>query len=196
MARRRPSRSLSAEELELWRRTAKGFRPLDETRLKRLEAFEPAKAPAASRPKPAPGPVKAGAAQRDPDPKIKPPTDRSNDRRLRRGRFEVEARLDLHGLTRTKARRALLGFLKRAQGNGLRQVLVITGKGAGARAQDRRRFEPWNPDAPNLPGVIRRSFTQWMAEPEFSALVAGYAEAHRRHGGSGAFYVMVRRLAG
>ena len=192
MARRPPPRPLSADELELWRRTAKGFRPLDETRLKRLENFEPAKTESRLRPKPSSGPVKAGAAQRDPDPKIKAPTDRSNDRRLRRGRFEVEARLDLHGLTRTKARRELLGFLRRAQANGLRQVLVITGKGAGARAQDRRKFEPWDPEAPNLPGVIRRSFTQWMAEPDFAALVAGYAEAHRRHGGSGAFYVMVR----
>ena len=192
MARRPPKRPLSAEELELWRRTARAFRPLDETRLKRLEDFEPSTPDPSARPKPAPGPVKAGAVMRDRDPGPKAPADRSNDRRLRRGRFEVEARLDLHGLTRAKARRELLGFLRRAQRDGLRHVLVITGKGAGARAQDRRKFEPWDPEAPNLPGVIRRSFTQWMTEPDFAPLAAGYAEAHRRHGGSGAFYVMVR----
>jgi DNA-nicking Smr family endonuclease len=192
MTRRPAPRSLSAEERELWRRTAKGFRPLDDTRLKRLEDPAPTSVQPGVKPKPQTGPVKAGAVRRDLEPALKPPPDRSSDRRLRRGRFEVEARLDLHGLTRNKARRELLGFLRRAQANGLRQVLVITGKGAGARAQDRRKFEPWDPEAPNLPGVIRRSFTQWMAEPDFANLVSGYAEAHRRHGGSGAFYVMVR----
>lgn len=180
MSRRRPSsRVLSQEEQELWRRTAKGFRPLDETRLKRLEALDPPRFDGDARPAPQPGPAR-------------PPADRSRDRRLRRGQFEVEARLDLHGLTRAKARRELLSFLRRARANGLRQVLVITGKGANARALDRRRFEPWDPEAPSLPGVIRRSFTQWMAEAEFAEVVAGYAEAHRRHGGAGAFYVMVR----
>lgn len=192
MARRPPPRSLSEEERELWRRTAKGFRPLDEARLKRLESPEPQTAKPGARPKPQGGAVKAGADRRDPEPQVRAPADRSSDRRLRRGRFEVEARLDLHGLTRAKARRELLTFLRRARGNGLRQVLVITGKGANARALDRRKFEPWDPEAPNLPGVIRRSFTQWMIEPDFSELVSGYSEAHRRHGGSGAFYVIVR----
>lgn len=192
MARRPPPRPLSEEERELWRRTARGFRPLDDARLKRLEAPEPLSTEPGARPKPQGGAVKAGAARRDPEPRIGAPADRSGDRRLRRGRFEVEARLDLHGLTRAKARRELLAFLRRAQGNGLRQVLVITGKGANARALDRRKFEPWDPEAPNLPGVIRRSFTDWMTEPDFAELVSGYSEAHRRHGGSGAFYVLVR----
>jgi DNA-nicking Smr family endonuclease len=44
-----------------------------------------------------------------------------------------------------------------------------------------------------LPGVLRRSLPLWLAEPEFSVLVSGYASAHARHGGSGAFYVMLRQ---
>lgn len=192
MSRRPPSRSLSAEERELWRRTARGFQPLDRARLKRLEALETPQIEPTGRPVPQGGPVKSGAVARDPALAAKAPPDRSHERRLRRGRVEVEARIDLHGLTQARARRDLLAFLHRARGNGARQVLVVTGKGAGARAQDRRKFEPWDPDAPNLPGVIRRSFTQWMAEPDFATVVAGYAEAHRRHGGAGAFYVMIR----
>lgn len=192
MARRPPPRSLSEEERELWRRTAKGFRPLDRTRLQRLEAPEPERLDPSAPPKPQAGPVKAGAPRRDPPPATRPPADRSTERRLRRGRFEVEARLDLHGLTRTRARADLLAFLRRVRRKGMRQVLIITGKGANTRALDRRRFEPWDPAAPNLPGVIRRSFTQWMTEPDFAEVVAGYAQAHPRHGGSGAFYVMVR----
>lgn len=192
MSRRSPSRPLSPEERDLWRRVAKNVNPLDQARLKQLE--DPAPPNPKVAPKPA-EPLKTGAegrfAKREPE-RSKTPADRSGDRKIRRGRVEVEARIDLHGLTSAKARRDLLRFLARAQENGLRQVLVITGKGAGARAQDRRRFEPWDPEAPPLPGVLRRSFTQWMADPDFALLVSGYAESHRRHGGSGAFYVMVR----
>lgn len=192
MSRRPPSRPLSPEERDLWRRVAKGVNPLDSARLKRLEDMAPPKMDAA--PIPAPAPFKTGAASATPRPAPgpKPPADRSTEKKVRRGRVEVEARIDLHGLTSHKARRALLRFLQRARADGMRQVLVITGKGAGARALDRRKFEPWDPEAPPLPGVLRRSFSQWMADPDFASLVSGYAEAHRRHGGAGAFYVMVR----
>lgn len=194
MARRPPHRPLTAQEHELWRRAAQGFRPLDEARLKRLDELSPAPSDRAARAEPQGQPVKTGAPRRDREPPapIPAPPDRSGERRMRRGRVEVEARIDLHGLTRARARGELLGFLHRAQDRGLRQVLVITGKGASARARDEHRFEPYDPDAATLPGVIRRSFTQWMIEPDFARVVAGYAEAHRRHGGSGAFYVMVR----
>ncbi|MGX6649188.1 Smr/MutS family protein [Maricaulaceae bacterium MS644] len=193
MSRRSPSRPLSPEERDLWRRVAKAVNPLDAARAKRLDDIAPPSSD--PRPKPADSPLKTGPinrlARREPE-RVKIPADRSTEKKVRRGHLEVEARIDLHGLTSARARSDLLGFLRRAQGNGMRQVLVITGKGAGARAQDQRRFEPWASDAPPLPGVLRRSFTQWMTDPAFAPLVSGYAQAHRRHGGSGAFYVMVR----
>ncbi|MCP2671693.1 Smr/MutS family protein [Maricaulaceae bacterium EIL42A08] len=190
MARRSPHRPLSAEEHELWRRTAKGFKPLDESRLKRLE--DPAPPSSKSDLMRQSAPLKDGAGYRDPAPVKRTPVDRGSEKKIRRGRVEIEARIDLHGMTQKKARSQLLNFLRRAHENGCRQVLVITGKGAGARAIDQRRFEPWNPEDRALPGVLRRSFTQWMDDPAFASLVSGYAESHRRHGGSGAFYVMLR----
>jgi len=191
MARRPPSRPLSEDERILWRRTAKAFKPLDASRLKRLD--DPVPPASKSDLMRQTAPLKAGAVMRDPAPvKRKTPVDRGSDKKIRRGRVEIEARIDLHGLTIKRARSDLLAFLKRARANGLRQVLVITGKGASARAVDQRRFEPWTPDERALPGVLRRSFTQWMEDPAFAVLVSGYAESHRRHGGSGAFYVMLR----
>jgi DNA-nicking Smr family endonuclease len=91
--------------------------------------------------------------------------------RARRGRAEVEGRLDLHGLTHASAYRALLRFLLEAQADGKRLVLVITGKG----------------------GVLRNSLPLWLGQEELKALVAGVSEAHASHGGSGAFYVALRR---
>lgn len=199
MAKRRTPRGLKPEERELWTRFARGIKPLDAERLKRLERedIEPPK-PSAP-PIPQVEPLKSGALQRDlmremaQRPARRTPVDRTPEKKVRRGQVEVEARLDLHGMTTASARHALLGFLHRCRDKGFRTVLVITGKGAGARALDDRRFQPWDPEERALPGILRRSFTQWMRDPDFAQLASGFAEASRKHGGSGAFYVMLRQ---
>jgi DNA-nicking Smr family endonuclease len=99
---------------------------------------------------------------------------------LSRGRKEIEGRLDLHGMTQTRAHRALLSFLRRASSEGLRFVLVITGKGRVMGPESGR-------------GVLRRQVPEWLGLPEFRALVVGFEEAHIGHGGEGALYVRVRR---
>ncbi len=85
------------------------------------------------------------------------------------------ARLDLHGMTQDQARLALGDFLRRAQADGYRAALVITGKGMAGE------------------GVLRRRAPEWLAEPSLRPLVAGTSPAHRRHGGEGALYVALKR---
>jgi DNA-nicking Smr family endonuclease len=113
-----------------------------------------------------------------------PPADRSSERRLRRGRIEIDGRIDLHGMTQAAARAALGRFLHSARAREFHAVLVITGKGKAA-SRDREPGEA-------APGIIRRRFPEWLAEPELRHLVSGFASAHRRHGGDGAYYVMIR----
>ena len=97
--------------------------------------------------------------------------DRRTSARLRRGRIEINARLDLHGHTQEAAYGALRGFLSRACRDGAGFVLVITGKS----------------------GVLNRMVPQWLREPEFRLLISGFHEASPRHGGHGALYVRLRR---
>jgi DNA-nicking Smr family endonuclease len=99
---------------------------------------------------------------------------------LSRGKTEIDARLDLHGMTQTRAHRALLHFLQRASGDGLRFVLVITGKGRTTGPESER-------------GILRRQVPEWLSLPEFRTLVVGFEEAHIGHGGGGALYVRIRR---
>ncbi|MGB8397238.1 Smr/MutS family protein, partial [Bradyrhizobium sp.] len=99
---------------------------------------------------------------------------------LSRGKKDIDARIDLHGMTQTRAHRALFGFLQRAHGDGLTFVLVITGKGKAGGAESER-------------GILRRQVPQWLGLPEFRSLVVGFEEAHIGHGGEGALYVRVRR---
>lgn len=198
MSRERRGRGLRPEEREVWNRIARTVKPLDPAR-KPVPAH---KAPEASRPAQdqsrAPETVsRAALAQWLDAPGATPlrtpkPAERGSEKKVRRGRVEIEARIDLHGHTEASGRRALLGFLQRARGSGKKTVLVITGKGASSRAMEERRFEPWDPDGPRLPGVLKRAFPRWMGEGDFAAIVSGYAPAHARHGGSGAYYVMLR----
>lgn len=182
-------RNLTPEERALWRKVARTARPLPAAKMGATrpiddetfaELFRRATGSAAAA-------LNSGSVA------AREPVERGAERKVRRGRVEIDARIDLHGETAARARQMLLAFLSRAAMKGHQTVLVITGKGAAARAEDTRRFEPWQPDAPSLPGVLRRSLPLWLAEPEFAVLVSGYAPAHARHGGSGAWYVMLRR---
>ena len=107
------------------------------------------------------------------------PLGRKQRSRLSRGRSDIDARLDLHGMTQVRAHHALLGFLQRAHHDGLTFVLVITGKGKVGDEAER--------------GVLRRQVPQWLSLPEFRSLVVGFEEAHIGHGGEGALYVRIRR---
>ena len=111
-------------------------------------------------------------------------------RRLREGKVEPEARLDLHGLTQVQAHARLVTFLHRARERGVRCVLVITGKGLAARNVAASHSD-WMSGASS--GVLRALVPRWLREGELHGLVRGHVEAHVRHGGAGAIYVYLRQ---
>jgi DNA-nicking Smr family endonuclease len=127
--------------------------------------------------------VEPAASNRPQRPASKAPRpaaiDRRTARRIAKGAIELDARLDLHGLTQAEAHRRLLHLLEDVQGGGGRLVLVITGKGTLGGGG----------------GVLRRMLPGWLVSPPFRVLVAGFEEAHRNHGGAGAFYIRLRRAA-
>jgi DNA-nicking Smr family endonuclease len=180
-------RALSEEERALWESVAKQTKPLR----KRARTTKPpvaspdSKMPAAAKavapPKPSPAVRIARAAKPNPAPAAPPlaPLGRRERSQLSRGRKDIDARLDLHGMTQTRAHHALFSFLQRAHSGGLTFVLVITGKGRIGAETER--------------GVLRRQVPQWLSLPEFRSLVVGFEEAHIGHGGEGALYVRIRR---
>jgi DNA-nicking Smr family endonuclease len=181
----RRKRSLSEEERALWESVAKQTKPLRKRhRAAKPPALPVAETPAAARPAAAartPPSFKIPLAPKPEVPATPPlaPLGRRERSQLSRGRKEIEGRLDLHGMTQTRAHRALSGFLQRAQSDGLTFVLVITGKGKMGAESER--------------GVLRRQVPQWLSLPEFRGLVVGFEEAHIGHGGEGALYVRIRR---
>jgi DNA-nicking Smr family endonuclease len=161
-------------------------------------------APLKGRPRaatPKPGKIAAPAAKATPQvprpsqqaPKPKPahvpraaPLDRQTSRQLDKGKLEVEAHLDLHGMRQRDAHAQLRRFLKTAQARGLRHVLVITGKGTEQEAAKSFYEEDER-------GVLRNAVPHWLSGPDFAALVVSFSPAPRRLGGEGALYVRLRR---
>jgi len=112
--------------------------------------------------------------------------------RLRRGVQEPDARIDLHGMTKNAAHRALVTFVRGAAMRGCRLLLIVTGKGLKAAAPD----EPFDLEAERQRrGVLRTITPRWLSEPELAGFVADVRTAHRRHGGEGALYVYLRKQA-
>jgi DNA-nicking Smr family endonuclease len=110
--------------------------------------------------------------------------------RLRKGAIEPDAKLDLHGLTEEAAHRVLTTFLRAAGTRGARLALVVTGKGLKPSAPD----EPFDLELDRRTrGVLKAMVPRWLQEPQLVRLVADVRTAHRRHGGSGAFYVYLRK---
>jgi DNA-nicking Smr family endonuclease len=184
--RRRNERNLSQTEVALWAHVARSVRPFPGRAVEKMpELVAPEPAPTV---KPAKAPPRAGAktvAKPGPAaPLLKPlaPLERKLRTQLKRGIQPIEAVIDLHGMRQAEAHAALSAFLQRAQWNGAKLVLVVTGKGAAATDGhgDGR-------------GVLRRMTPHWLCLPDLRPLVSGFDEADQRHGGSGALYVRLRR---
>ncbi len=104
--------------------------------------------------------------------------------RMKRGKLVPESRIDLHGMTIDQAHPELIRFILTSQTRGLRLVLVITGKGM--------REDPHDP-MPRRRGVLKTQVPQWLRLPPVAQAVLQVSEAHGKHGGSGAYYVYLRK---
>lgn len=174
-------RLLSPEEAELWARVASTIRPLSR------EAFAPE--PAEKSPRIAVAQTLAKAAVGDarqlrarPVPAASRTLDGSWDKRLRSGAVQPDRVLDLHGMSLDSAWVAIDRALEQAIAGGDRVVLLITG-----------HHRPGEP--PVQRGRIRAAVHDWLAASRHADDIAAVRGAHRRHGGGGSLYLILRRVS-
>jgi DNA-nicking Smr family endonuclease len=180
-------RKLSAEEQLLWSRVAETIRPLS-----RKPLAEPV-----ARPLPLVQPEPSCPIAKPPKGRIPPPRapapkpaarrllqastlDGGWDKRLRSGDVQPDRTLDLHGHNLDRAWEAIDRSLEQAIDAGNRVVLLITGH--------ERRGEP-----PVERGRSRAGVNDWLAASRHSSRIAAVRAAHRRHGGGGSLYIILRR---
>jgi len=184
------------EERDLWQRVAKSVTPLHPHALMPPPASE---LPLAGPPQPEPlpkarpktKPVPAARPLRTPASSVvtaaKNPAsglDKRMVQRLRKGKMPIDGRLDLHGMTQNEAHRALHRFIGASRAMNRRLVLIITGKG----------WDPMASRREDAVGVLRRSVPRWLETPPLNQHVSAITDAHAKDGGSGALYVLLRRL--
>lgn len=165
-------RRLTEHDIRLWRKVAVSVKPFA-GRTVPAEPAEPETAhrPAALHVQPAPVVASQAARRAQPAPEL---ADVSGVRKIRRGQTPVDARLDLHGHTQDSAYDALVSFIDHHRAHGAQTLLVITGKGRAGG------------------GVLRARLLDWIEGPEIRPMLAGYAQAHARHGGAGAWYLVLK----
>ena len=168
---------LKLDDRILWEKVARSTKPM---RGRIFPSFAPEPAEEAEKPLEAKhsepqAPASAVSAKK---PKLHPDRlDETSHRKLAKGRLALSGRIDLHGLTQGEAHGLLHAFLCRAHAQGMRHVLVITGKGSSIGSD----------------GILRNAVPHWFSTPSFRPLVSAYEFAHRAHGGDGAIYVRLRR---
>lgn len=187
------SRRLTEADIEIWLKVVRTVRP-------RPGASAPEAAPLPAPPAPVtpPPPKFVPAAIRVPtadsySPPISSPAglplapfERRYKKKVAGGRVGIDDALDLHGLTQAQAHGALINFLMRAQAEGGRLVLVVTGKGGPGRNRS---------EGAEI-GVLRRVVPHWLRDACLRDIVLGFEEAAPAHGGAGALYIRLRRRAG
>lgn len=96
-------------------------------------------------------------------------------RKLRLGKYETEARLDLHRMTIEHARSALYRFIEDCMRYDLRTVLIMPGKG------DRNIEDP---------AVLKSHLVHWLPQLDD---VQAFHTAQPKDGGTGVLYVLLRK---
>lgn len=181
-------RRLDAEEAALWARLKASVRPLHRGTRKPVAVPDALPAPPelarrGAPPPPLPTPRPAKQARQPVTAGAPPATlDGSWDRKIARGALQPDATLDLHGHTLRSAHAMLDAGLERSLARGDRVLLLVTGK-------------PPRPESerPHARGAIRAAIADWIAASRHAPFIAALRNAHPRHGGNGAIYVVFRR---
>ncbi len=190
------TRRLLAEERALWNRVIETVKPLHPVQL--VRHAQPAPPPAGevtrtkrladgqAQPKAAVGRIAARHhAAPAPSTHLGEPKrglDSHWERRFQKGAIIPDIRIDLHETSLAGAHARLEHVLEQAIRQRLRVILLITGK---PRGYDRVSGEGR--------GAIGATVRDWLAASRFSRSIAAVRQAHPRHGGEGALYIVLRR---
>ena len=193
---RRPGRRLSEEEARIWDQIVRTVTPLERPvrRASRPAAVSAPLAVAPSAPivavpkkkvrgrvppalPPKPVPVKAAKAE------TQLHLDGSWEKRIAKGTLVPDFSLDLHGSNLDLAWRRLMDGLAQGKAMGARVILVVTGRPRPVDAMDRGESR----------GAIRAKIKDWLMASEHASDIVAIRGAHRRHGGHGALYIVLKR---
>ena len=170
--------ALSEEELALWQKEIAQVKPL-------------AQGGPISSPQMAPTKTQTKGASRPPiySPLIKTPrhapvlhsgdyhgVDKATVKRIKRGQLAIDGTIDLHGMNQIQAPEHLAAQIVESILPRKRLLLVITGKGRSHES------------------VLRQRLPNWLNDARIRPYLLAFEQARPQDGGSGAFYVLLKRV--
>lgn len=175
-------RGLSAEEAAAWARLASSVTPLKGRKVPPLDINAEKPKQAVIPPKPTALPI-AKAKRPAPAPSPNAGLDGQWERKLQSGAISPDFTLDLHGHSLDAAYSRLMHGMDQARSMGARVVLLIAGKSRPVDPADRGERR----------GAIRAKILDWLAASSHGDVIAAVRRAHRRHGGEGALYLVLKK---
>lgn len=116
---------------------------------------------------------------------INPQLDKRTSEKLRKGKIPIDARLDLHGMSREVAHEAVENFVLSSAARGLRHVIIITGKG-----KSKSTSQDWLKKGQ---GVLKEQTPYWLSSPKLRSVILKFMQAQPKDGGAGALYIYLKR---
>ncbi|NTS65810.1 Smr/MutS family protein [Sphingomonas sp. HHU CXW] len=177
-------RRLAPEETSAWAQVRATVRPLRPEKLIPIPIVGAPSKPVKAKPAP------PTTVQMPPPARVAAPLaratgntlDRSWDRKLSTGMASPDRTIDLHGHTLASAHAMLDYQLDQSIRQGERMILLVTG-----------RLPRKESERPHARGAIRAAIGDWLQLSRHADMIAAVRNAHPRHGGAGALYVILRR---
>tara|TARA_Y100000590_G_C15406688_1_gene895991 strand:- start:81 stop:635 length:555 start_codon:yes stop_codon:yes gene_type:complete len=115
----------------------------------------------------------------------------NTNKKLRRGKIQVDKKIDFHGLTVFDAEEMFSESVLQNYYKKKRCLLFVTGKGLNINYQGDNEKDLKNPKL--YYGKIRSAFLEWVKKPQLAKFILTIERANQEHGGDGAFYVYLRK---
>ncbi len=181
-------RGLTADEAAAWARVAETVAPLRPAPPPPPKVVAPQPTPGRKAPEPPPPARQAASPSASTTPRERqapasPGLDSHWDRRFRAGAVEPDLTLDLHGHSLDSAHGRLMDGIAQARAMDARVVLLIAGKVRPVEHADRA----------DKRGAIRAKVLDWLAASSHASAISAIRNAHIRHGGAGALYIVLKR---
>lgn len=181
-------RRLAPEEKALWGKVMATVKPLVAARVvaepiplkiekPKVTIPKPVVRKKVDQPKAVPAPIK---------PPVQNTLDSTWDRRIHKGAIIPDISVDLHETNLSGAYARLDNALEQAIHQKLRVLLLVTGK---PREHDRAS----GPSGQAGRGAIAAVVRDWLAASRHAASISAVRNAHPRHGGTGALYIVLKR---
>ena len=113
----------------------------------------------------------------------KNPLEKNTLKKIKKGQFKIQSKLDLHGFTLEESKEKVVEFILKNYKNKKRLLLIITGKGRRLTVS-----EGWRGT-----GKLKKNVPMWLKSVQLSKYILWFDSASPENGGEGALMIYLKK---